>query len=61
MSSDATVETALGLDKEEFRRVAKLLDKNYSDEKYDADWACQQADKAAALQRYEASGSLYLQ
>jgi hypothetical protein len=27
------------LTKEEFRSVAKLLDANYSDEKYEKDWA----------------------
>jgi len=34
------------LDKEEFRLVAKKLDRHYSDEKFDADWAEFQAMKA---------------
>ncbi len=54
-------ELQLGLDKEEMRQVARRLDKNYSDEKYDADWATGAAATAARDARYKETGSGYLQ
>lgn len=53
-------ETQLGLDKAEFRRVAHALDPLFTEEKFEADWAVAQANKAARLKRLAEAGTLYL-